>query len=119
MTSKQDASIAAVSAIPDTIRRGDVLYISGFVGVQGEDEPMIEVARRMFSEFAAAVEAEGFSKADVVSCQLFIADYNDFDDINIAWGECFPENPPGRTGVCVGFKTPQVRCEINGIAHRA
>lgn len=117
--SRHDDAMAALNAIPDTVRRGDVLYISGFVGVMEEGMTMLDTARRMFADFTAAVEAEGFAITDVVTCQLFLADYNDFDDINVAWGECFSENSPGRTGVRVGFKSPQVRCEINGIAHRA
>ena len=50
--------------------------------------------------------------ADLVRCQVFLADIADFDAMNTAYRAFFPENPPARTTVAVKGLAAEASIEI-------
>ncbi|MFC7296878.1 RidA family protein [Herminiimonas aquatilis] len=59
----------------------------------------------------------GSDKTRILSCQIFIADVNDFDGMNAAWNEWVPEgHAPPRATVAVRFPDPKRLIEIIVVA---
>lgn len=83
-----------------------------------EDRDTLSAARAVFRDFLATAAEAGFSREDIVSVGVFLADFADFDALNVAWKEAFPDAPPARTTVQVGFAEPELRFELNGIAEK-
>jgi len=50
--------------------------------------------------------------ADLVRCQVFLADIGDFADMNAAYRKFFPANPPARTTVAVSGLAANASIEI-------
>ena len=70
--------------------------------------------RRVLQNIQAILEAAGSSLRDVVRVGIFLADLKDFDAMNAAYREFFPEDPPART--TVGAQLPKIKVEIDCIA---
>ncbi len=92
---------AAIGPYSQAIQAGDFLYVAGQLGtdpatgqlVPGGVEPE---ARRALDNVKAIVEAAGFSLADVVQCQVFLADIADYAAFNAIYATYFPKDPPAR-----------------------
>ena len=52
------------------------------------------------------------SHADLVRCQVFLADIADFAEMNAAYRKFFPANPPARTTVAVSGLAANASIEI-------
>jgi 2-iminobutanoate/2-iminopropanoate deaminase len=70
--------------------------------------------RCVLQNIQAILEAAGSSLRDVVRVGIFLADLKDFDAMNAAYREFFPEDPPART--TVGAQLPKIKVEIDCIA---
>jgi 2-iminobutanoate/2-iminopropanoate deaminase len=97
---------AAIGPYSQAIRSGDLLFISGQLPIDPSDAKMVEGAigekTRQILKNAAAVAAEaGMSLENVVKTTIFLTDLNDFQEMNSAYEESFPENPPARSTVQV------------------
>jgi 2-iminobutanoate/2-iminopropanoate deaminase len=97
---------AAIGPYSQAIRSGDLLFISGQLPIDPSDAKMVEGAigekTRQILKNAAAVAAEaGMSLENVVKTTIFLTDLNDFQEMNSAYAESFPENPPARSTVQV------------------
>ncbi|MEL6227120.1 MAG: RidA family protein, partial [Pseudomonadota bacterium] len=60
----------------------------------------------------ATLATVGASHADLVRCQVFLANASDFSEMNMAYREFFPETPPARTTVAVSLPAPGALVEI-------
>ncbi|MBS1861400.1 MAG: RidA family protein [Actinobacteria bacterium] len=68
----------------------------------------------MYKEILAS---DGLSLQDVVKAEVFLRDPIDVTQLDEAWAEWFPENPPARSLFTVDdFAIPAARIEINVIA---
>lgn len=92
---------AAIGPYSQGIQVGDFLYVSGQLGVDpatgelasGGVEPE---ARRALDNVKVIVEAAGLTLADVVQCQVFLADIRDYAAFNAIYATYFPQDPPAR-----------------------
>lgn len=109
---------AIVARIPAAVRREDMLYVSGHVGVDSGGASPDDVAHEMFRSLETTLHDKGFAPSDVTWTTVFIADLADFGVLNRAWDEFFTQDPPARTTVGSTFPDPRVRFEINAIAQR-
>ncbi len=69
-----------------------------------------------------ALEAAGSSLADVVKCQVYLRDPDDFAPFNDVWRKHFPQNPPATSLIPMstpGLAIEDGRVEINAIALRS
>lgn len=116
------------SQLPDrpysgVVRVGDTYYFSGKVGVNDETRAMtegrtgIEVRNIMESYKGLFVEL-GLDFSDVVQGSVFLADVNDYGEMNQVYGEYFPEDPPARTTVAVAALPGGANVEIAFVAVR-
>lgn len=92
---------AAVGPYSQGIQVGDFLYVSGQLGIDpatGELAPggVEPEARRALDNVKAIVEAAGLALADVVQCQVFLADIRDYAAFNAIYATYFSKDPPAR-----------------------
>ena len=102
------------------VRAGDLLFISGHSGVQGES-PNGDIhiqARAAFEEIRKAVTAAGGTMADVVDLLAAFVDIRDVDDTLEVAREFFPDNYPAWTAMGTqGLQHRGARLVIHAVAH--
>jgi len=64
------------------------------------------------------LEAAGASLSDVIKCNVYLKDGNDFAAMNEVYKEFFGEQRPTRTTVAVAFAEPKMKVEIDCVAYR-
>jgi len=101
----------------------DTLYASGQIGTDprtGEIVPGGTAAetRQALENLRQVLEAGGFSFADVAQAQVFLADMDDFADMNAVYAGYFPGSPPARAAVAVAALPKGARVEILLVARR-
>jgi 2-iminobutanoate/2-iminopropanoate deaminase len=64
----------------------------------------------------AVLEAAGYSLQDVVKCELFISDMDNFNQINQIYAEYFTKDAPARACVEVSRLPKDVKVEIAAVA---
>lgn len=113
------AGQTASATLTPGIRSGDVIYVSGQLGVsRTEPDSTIEgQTKRALENVQRVVEAGGGSMATVLKCTVFLADVKDFAGMNTAYRQAFPAEPPARSTVVVAaLVSPAARVEIECIA---
>ena len=85
------------------IRVGDMLYVSGQLGLRREnpDTTIEGQTKQALENTKRVVETAGGTMANVVKCTVFIVNFADFQPMNRAYREFFPSEPPARSTVIV------------------
>ena len=113
------AGMNATATLTPGIRDGNVLYVSGQLGVSRSDpDSSIQgQTKRALENVQKVVEAAGSSMANVLKCTVFLADIKDFAGMNSAYTQAFPKEPPARSTIAVaGLASPAAKVEIECIA---
>ena len=106
------------------VRAGDFIFVSGQVPV----DPMTGKAvlgdvksetRRVLENIRLNLQGCGASMADVVKCQVFLADIKDFAAMNEVYTEFFGDSKPSRTTVQAGaLPLAGSKVEIDAVAYK-
>ena len=75
-----------------------------------------EQTRQVMENLRAVLDAAGTDFSRVVKATVFLADINDFSQVNEVYGEYFPQDPPARSAFQVGALPLGARVEIEMIA---
>ncbi len=59
----------------------------------------------------------GATRDDVLKCNVYLKDMNDFQIMNEEFAKFFPDNPPARTTVQTPLAEPNMLVEIEAIAY--
>lgn len=99
------------------VEAGGVLYIAGHLGGDPQTReyaPSIGVqTAQTLQNIDATLKTVGADLSDVVRCQVFMTDISGFREMNQAYRQFFPQNPPARTTVEVsGLAAPDALIEI-------
>ena len=83
------------------VRAGELLFVSGQGGFdpatgQLAGESFLEQARQAFRNLDAVLRAGGSRLDLVVNTTVLISDFDAFADLNDAFAEAFPSDPPAR-----------------------
>jgi reactive intermediate/imine deaminase len=111
-----------ISHYTDAVRAGDLLFVSGFVPVDGEGrlvggDDVVAQTRQVFANLAAVLAAAGTTFADVVKVTVYLTDIEDRVRINPVRQEIFGETRPASTLVEVSaLATPGAKVEIDAVA---
>jgi 2-iminobutanoate/2-iminopropanoate deaminase len=95
---------------PGIVAEGKFVYVAGQVSVRDDvvvGETTAEQTIVALQNVAAVLAKAGAGLQDVVRCGVYLSDMADFDEMNQAYQEAFPEPLPARTTVGValaGFK---------------
>ena len=99
---------------------GDTLYCSGQLGLVPDTGKLAEgveaQARQALDNLGAVLRAAGMDYADVVKTTVFLADINDFAEMNKVYGEFFTQPYPARSAVQVAKLPKDAPLEIECIA---
>ena len=111
----------AIGPYSQAVRAGQLLFLSGQVPIDPATGQMIDgdiaaQTRRVFENLRAVLEAGGRSFADVVRTTVFLADMNDFAEMNEVYGQYFTAPYPARATVQVARLPRDARVEIDLIA---
>jgi reactive intermediate/imine deaminase len=111
-----------ISHYTDAVRAGDLLFVSGFVPVDGEGrlvggDDVVAQTRQVFANLAAVLAAAGATFADVVKVTVYLTHIEDRARINPVRQEIFGDTRPASTLVEVSaLATPGAKVEIDAVA---
>ncbi len=103
------------------VRVGGTYYFAGKIGVTDSTRALASgrtaaETRNILDSFRALFTELGLAPTDVVQATVYLADINDYDEMNRVYGEFFPANPPARETVAVSGIVSGARVEISFIA---
>ena len=111
---------AAVGPYSQAIRTGNLLFISGQLGLIPETgtlpEGIEEQTRQSLKNVDAILEAAGWNRTDVVKTTVFIRDMNDFAAVNEIYADFFSGHKPARSCVEVSRLPKNGLVEIEIVA---
>lgn len=101
----------AVGPYSQGIRAGGFVFCAGTWGFDPKLERLVEggvgaQTRQTLRNIGAVLEAAGSSLSRVVKATIMLHDWKYFPEMNEAFAEFFPENPPARSTV-VGPRWPE------------
>jgi reactive intermediate/imine deaminase len=111
-----------ISHYTDAVRAGDLLFVSGFVPVDGEGrlvggDDVAAQARQVLANLGAVLSAAGATFADVVKVTVYLTDIADRARINPVRQEVFGDARPASTLVEVSaLAVPGAKLEIEAVA---
>ncbi len=113
-------AFGGTAPLSEAVRVGNVIYLSGKLGI-GRDMPRgIEPETRLAMEnIKSSLAEKGATMADVVKCTVFLADMAEWGAMNEVYRTYFPENPPARSAVGANGLAADARVEIECIAVRS
>ncbi|MBR0201889.1 MAG: RidA family protein [Bacteroidaceae bacterium] len=119
-TSKAPAAIGPYS---QAIQVGNFVYTSGQIPIdtstgQFAEGGIKEQTRQSLLNVKAILEESGLKMSDVVKTTVFMADMNDFADMNSVYAEFFSEPYPARSAVAVRTLPKGALVEIEVVAYR-
>jgi 2-iminobutanoate/2-iminopropanoate deaminase len=105
------------------VRAGDFIFVSGQIPIDPATQQLVtgdvrQETRQTLTNVMRILEGCGAALADVVKCQVFLADANDFAAMNEVYTEFFGEAKPARTTVVAAFAIPGIKVEIDAVAYR-
>lgn len=111
---------AAVGPYSHAVRSGGLLFCSGQTPLDPETNALVEgtVAdrtRRCLDNLTAVCEAAGANLGDAVRCAVYVTDLSVFAEVNAAYAEYFPGEPPARTTIGVASLPVGADVEIDAI----
>lgn len=111
---------AAVGPYSQGVKTGNLLFISGQLGV---DMSTGEIAydcvetqsKQVLNNMESIAQAGGTSLANAVKVTVYLTNMGDFEKMNTVYATFFPENPPARVCVEVGALPKGVTVEMDAI----
>jgi 2-iminobutanoate/2-iminopropanoate deaminase len=105
------------------VRAGGFIYVSGQGPVdRATDEysygDIQHETRVVLDNVKAILEGCGASMADVVKCNVYLADGRDFAAMNEVYASYFGDNKPARTTIECKFANPKMKVEIDCVAYK-
>jgi 2-iminobutanoate/2-iminopropanoate deaminase len=112
-----DRAPAAIASYSQAIQVGKTLYLAGQIGLDPATRQLVPgglqaEARRALDNCKAVLEAAGFTMADVVQVQVFLADINDYAALNEVYEGYFPPPAPARAAFAVAALPRGARVEV-------
>ena len=99
---------------------GDIVFVSGQTGqtgqVAGKKTTFSEQFDNSMGKVKTILEACGSSLDKVTRTSIYMSRKEDFKVMNDLFGKYFPNNPPARTTLVVGFVADGISVEIDAIA---
>ena len=102
-------------------RGGGMVYTSGQVA-WGSDGNVVGIGdieaqtRQTLANVRAVLNEGGADWDDVLKCNVYLKDMNDFQRMNEIFMEVFPDNPPARTTVQTPLAEATMLIEIEAVA---
>ncbi len=114
---------SAIGPYSQAIETGNLVYTSGQLPIDPStgvfaEGGVKEQTRQSLTNVKAILEEAGLSMKNVVKTTVFLADMNDFADMNGVYSEFFAEPFPARSAVAVKTLPKGALVEIEVVAER-
>ena len=111
---------AAVGPYSHGVVAGGLLFCSGQTPLDPQTNTLVEGTvgdrtRRCLDNLAAVCASAGAQLADAVRCGVYVTDLGAFAEVNAAYAEYFPGQPPARTTIGVAALPLGTDVEIDAI----
>ncbi len=115
---------AAIGPYSQAIQVGNLVYTSGQIPINPLTGTVVEggikeQTRQSLQNVKAILQEAGLTMQNVIKTTVFMADMNDFADMNAVYAEFFSEPYPARSAVAVKTLPKGVMVEIEVIAEVA
>ena len=115
---------AAIGPYSQAIQVGSFVFTSGQIPIDPATGVVVEggikeQARQSLANVKAILAEAGLSMSSVVKTTVFLADMNDFADMNAVYAEFFTEPYPARSAVAVKTLPKGASVEIEVVAVRS
>lgn len=115
-----DEAPAAVGAYSQATTNGDLLFTAGQIALTPdgeflEDADIATQTERALDNLMAILAAEGATAEDVLKTTVFLADIDDFEEMNATYQEYFDAEPPARSAVEAGALPLGASVEIEAV----
>ena len=112
---------AAIGPYSQAIRVGNLVFASGQIPIDPATGVFVpggikEQTRQSLTNVKTILEAAGLTMANVVKTTVFMADMNDFAEMNSVYAEFFTEPYPARSAVAVKALPKGALVEIEVVA---
>jgi reactive intermediate/imine deaminase len=103
-------------------RAGPFIYTAGQVAwderaeLVGLGDPTAQT-RQVLANVESILREGGATRADVLKCNVYLADIRHFQAMNAVFAEFFGDDPPARTTVQAALAEPEMLVEIEAIAY--
>lgn len=103
------------------VRTGDLVFLSGQIGTRPGTAELVSggvgpETRQTLENIQRLLDGIGLGMHDVVKCTVFLADINEYSQMNAVYREFFPRDPPARSTVAGSGLALGARVEIDCIA---
>lgn len=106
------------SRMSEAVIHGDTIYLAGQIGAPGES--VSEQTKAALAEIEALLAQTGSSKNHLLSATIWLADMNDFAEMNAVWDAWIAGFPaPARATGEAKLATAEYKVEIIMIAAKA
>jgi 2-iminobutanoate/2-iminopropanoate deaminase len=114
---------SAIGPYSQAILADDTLYVSGQIAIDPDTGSMVnatltEETERVLDNVGAVLQAASMTFENVVRCEVFLTDMNDYARVNEVYARYFNESPPARQAVEVAALPRDARVEVSCIAVR-
>ena len=112
---------AAIGPYSQAIFANGFLFSSGQIAINPQTGELVDggitaQTRQVFANLGEVLKAAQMDFEDVVKTTVFLADMNDFGQMNAIYGEFFTQNLPARSAVAVKALPKGALIEIELIA---
>jgi len=120
-TVSTDKAPGAIGPYSQAIKANGMVFCSGQIPIDPStgnfvSEAVAEQTEQVFKNLSEVLNAAGSSLAKVVKTTVFLADMNDFGEMNEVYARCFGENKPARATVQAARLPRDAKVEIECIA---
>ncbi|MBZ4688210.1 MAG: putative endoribonuclease [Clostridiales bacterium] len=111
----------AIGPYSQAVKVGNMLYVSGQLPINPENGELINedvelATKQVMENLKAIIEDAGSNLQNVIKTTIFLKDINQFDKVNVIYGQYFSENPPARVCVEVARLPKDANIEIEAVA---
>ncbi len=114
----------AIGPYSQAIKIGNMLFVSGQIGIDADSGKIVKggieaETKQVINNLKFILQAAGFSMADVVQVQVFLADISEYKQMNEIYASFFHDSLPARVTIQAAMIPKDARVEISLIAGKA
>jgi 2-iminobutanoate/2-iminopropanoate deaminase len=120
-TVQTDKAPKAIGPYSQAVKANGFVFVSGQIPIdpatgQLAQGSVAELTKQVMRNLTNIIETAGSSLDNVVKTTIYLKDMADFEEVNAAYAEFFPNHKPARATVEVARLPKDVKVEIDAIA---
>lgn len=120
-TVQTDKAPQAIGPYSQAVKANGFVFVSGQIPIDPSTGQLAqgstgELTRQVMRNLGSIIESAGSSLDNVVKTTIYLKDMSDFEEVNKAYAEFFPNHKPARATVEVARLPKDVKVEIDAVA---